>query len=193
MSNKFCIDVEFLILLIASLIVIGIYQYKNNKSLIQSECPVCPSQPEKTITKIIEHDPVKEYDYRKIDDPLSNPARRVPRYEIPLHHLKEYIDIPTRGYPDNFHLFGIVTRIDDTGDNKILKLFGRKIYRGSDKYEYYVTVVNGHDMIKIPVKTKRKYAELYDDDEITIPELDGTYKVKLYDYDAPKYYPDLFY
>lgn len=101
------------------------------------------------------------------------------------------IDIPTRGYPDNYTQIGILldTKKSTSNPNNIVRLFGRQTYPGSNKYEYYITVSSGQDIIKIPLETKR--LELYDDDEIYIQELNSTYRVKLYDYDAPRYYPDV--
>lgn len=223
-----CINIQVLVLIVILLLIIGLYQYKRYSDLmdhgVNTKCPElkCPELkcPESNvITKIVpavipdvvhdiapDIDPVRKYDYNKILDPLAHPARRVPRYEIPPHHLARYIDIPTQGWPDNYHVFGTLLRVnnDDNGDdnnnntgnqgsdNKILKLFGRKMYRWGDKYEYYASVTSGNEVIKIPITTKRKYKELYDDDVVYVEELGSTYKVKLYAFDAPKYYPDLF-
>lgn len=139
------------------------------------------------------NDVIRQYDYRKIIDPLEEPTRRVPRHEIQPFYLKQMIDIPTRGYPDNFTQIGILTK--DKKDknnyqNQILRLFSRQDYPGSNRYTYYTMVNSALDQIKIPVYTKNK-KELYDDDIIYIKELHGTYKVNLHNYDAPKYYPDI--
>ena len=144
-------------------------------------------------------DIIRNYDYNKIDDPLVEPTRRVPRHEIHPHIMKQMIDIPTRGYPDNFTQYGVLTRMnkdnntnEDNYDNKIIRLFGRQEYPGSYKHEYYTTVNSGNDQIKIPINTKNR-KELYDGDKVRVDELHGTYEVKLHKYDAPKYYPDILY
>jgi hypothetical protein len=137
-------------------------------------------------------DAIRDYDYSKLFDPLVEPTRRIPRYEIPSFHLKRLIDIPTRGYPDNFTQFGILIeegKRNKDNDNKILRLFGRNEFPGSNRYEYYTAINSGLDQIKIPVIVKQQ--ELYDDDNVFIEELGKRYRVKLHHFDAPKYYPDL--
>ncbi len=138
-------------------------------------------------------DPVREYDYRKAYDPLEEPTRRVNRYELPRVHFKRSIDMSTRGYPDSFIQLGVLVReldSDFSQDNRILRLFGRQEYPGSNKYDYYTGINSGNDQIKVPLNVKRK-KELYDGDTVYVKELNNSYKVQLHKYDAPKYYPDL--
>lgn len=156
-------------------------------------------------------DPVKNYDLRKLHDPLEHPARRIPRHEMHPSHLKYLIDIPTRGYSDNFTQIGILIRVDDHDhrdrhdktapeeetkkcsqgkENKVIRLFGRQEYPGSDKYEYYYLLNNGLDQIKVPLHVRRR--ELYDDDRVHVPELESHYRVNIYEYDQPKYYPHIY-
>jgi hypothetical protein len=136
-------------------------------------------------------DVVGDYDYRKIVSPLEQPVRRVPRHWIPPAHIKNMIDIPTRGYPDTFHQIGLLTREGEgENDNRVIRLMGRETYPGSGRYEYYTRISSGNEVINLPIETKRNI-ELYTDDKININELDSEYKVKIFDYDAPKYYPDI--
>ena len=135
-------------------------------------------------------DVVREYDYKKLNDPLEEPRRRVPRHEIPSMYVKGYFDFATRGYPDNFSQLGLLIAVNKDGkDNKILRLFGRQIYPFASTYEYYTAISSGLDMIKIPLNTKKR--ELYDGDIILIKELNAKYKVQLLKFNSPKYYPDL--
>jgi len=132
-----------------------------------------------------------------LTDPLEEPVRRVARQDLPPMYLRRSIDLPTRGYPDNFTQFGILVKkgLKDSirnEDNKILRLFGRQEYPGSWRYEYYTTITSGNDFIKIPIETRAK-KELYDGDIIFIKELNEKYEVQLYKYDSPKYYPDIIY
>lgn len=141
---------------------------------------------------VVQHPPVdlvREYDHRKLNDMLESPTRRVARHHIPPTNLKRLIDYPTRGYPDNFRLLGVLVRQDEgANDDKLLRLFGREIFPGANKYEYYTALANGLDNIKLPIETKAN-KELYDDDQITV--LNNLYKVQLHPYDAPRYYPDI--
>jgi hypothetical protein len=127
-------------------------------------------------------DPIREYDYRQVYDPLERPSKREHRWNLPRLH-----SIPTRGYPDNFRTFGILTNTNtDATEYKLLRLFGRERFRSSNQYEYYTMISSGNETIKIPITTKRKYVELYDDDEITIDEINSTFNVKIHrnhDYD----------
>src|SRR5579863_5852802 len=76
-------------------------------------CPICPSCPpciqqknQEQAPIIIQHtrpeiitefDPVRQYDYGKIYDPLEQPAKRLPRYQMYPEYIKRIIDLPTRG------------------------------------------------------------------------------------------------
>jgi len=210
MRERVCVKKVNLFILILVIFSIGIYTYntikanikiikKDNENDTQNindevnfEEPV-----EKEIIVINnepEIDPIREYDYRKVYDPLESPTRRVPRHVIPPVHVKQFIDIPTRGYPDNFKQIGLLIKQGDvsSGDNeKILRLFGRQEFPGSNKYEYYTSVSSGNEVIKVPIEIKGN-KELYDDDIITVDVLGSGYKVDLHDFDSPKYYPNIF-
>ena len=96
-------------------------------------------------------DIISEYDYRKLYDPLVEPTRRIPRYEIPPFYMKRQIDIPTRGYPDNFTQFGILIEENKRdkqdrsydNDNKILRLFGRQEFPGSNDMNIILQLIVG--------------------------------------------------
>lgn len=138
-------------------------------------------------------DVIRNYDYNKIVDPLIEPTRRMSRYAIPPYYLKRILDYPTRGYPDNFIQQGILVQRGDllvSNENKILRLFGRQEFPGSNRHEYYIMVNSGLDQIKIPIRSKHQ-KELNDGDHVYIKELNEDYKVSLYKNDALKYYPDV--
>jgi hypothetical protein len=116
------------------------------------------------------------------------PERRVPEYLYPTTSVKQLINMPTRGYPDNYQLIGVLLR-DNT--ETAFNLFGRQTYPGSNQYEYYAqgTMYNNH--VKLPIH-KRDSRELYEGDEVKIPGTDekkGQFKVKLYNFDVPRYNP----
>jgi hypothetical protein len=58
---------------------------------------------------------IKDYDYRKLYDPYTDPNRRANQHELPFIELQKNIDLPTRGYPDNYIL--LVILIPDTEHN----------------------------------------------------------------------------
>lgn len=215
--EKVCVDMRVLTIIILAIVFIGMYQYiqivENKNQFYQkrcpraASCPPCPVQKcEPVVKEVVKEikelkeepvvvntvDPVREYDLRKIHDPLTEPTRRVPRHHIHPAVFKQYIDIPTRGYPDNYTQIGVLIRKEDGGnDNKILRLFGRQEYPGSSRYEYYTAVNSTNDQIKVPIEV-RGNKELYDDDEVTVTELNEVYTVKMHKFDAPKYYPDIY-
>lgn len=152
-----------------------VYEPKNNKRIVRHVQHIEP-----------EIDVVREYDYRKSYDPLEDPKRRVQRYQIPPYYFRRVIDRPTQGYPDNYNQIGYLQN-SELSENKLLRLFGREEFPRSNKWEYYTSLNSGNDMIKIPIKTSKN--ELFDED--TIKVLNNEYKVKLYKYDSPKYYPDI--
>jgi len=77
----------------------------------------------------------------------------------------------------------------ETGNSQnIIPLYGRRVYSGSIKWNYYINTVDHAYTVTIPIEYKGKKCdseygcdELYDDDSIQIPEYGGLYKVKLYD------------
>lgn len=158
----------------------------------QKECPPCKKTdnlPEQiTVIDNVElKDPIKEMDYNRLDDPLTPPFRRLPRHAYP-QRIKNIINYPTRGYPDNYHYVGNLMR---QSDQKFIKLFGRQTYPGSNKYEYYGITTDPNGMeTKIQIKSP-KDDELMDDDEIDVEIFSNGGKFKLYlnEYDQPRYNP----
>ena len=129
-------------------------------------------------------------DYKVLLDELTAPERRIPRHEYPNIQVRQNINVPTRGYPDNYQLMGILMR---ENTETLYQLFGRQKYPGSSQYEYYVKSGND-DMknnVKIPLENKND-KEIDDGQTINIPGTDptkGEFKVKLYKYDLPRYIP----
>jgi len=121
-------------------------------------------------------------------DNFKPPERRLPEYAYPDDQVQRYINFPTRGYPDTFQLMGLVMR---NNTETIYNLYGRQKYPGSNQYEYYVQTNLNNNNVKIPIKINGD-KEIYDGDNITIPgtnDNNGTFHVKLYDYDVPRYMP----
>lgn len=189
MTDTICLNRSYTVLLLFTIVILGMYLYNMDK---QNMC-ICPKQEDINLTIINEEDnsnvdKIKEYDYRKVVDPLESPTMRVDREYLPPVDLKNEINISTRGYPDTFRQVGILIN-NEAGDNKLLRLFGRKEFPRSNRYEYYTAINSGNDIIKVPLNIKK---ELYDDDNVIVDELSTEYKVKIYKYDSPRYYPDIF-
>lgn len=181
--------VLLLIIIVCVLLIFSIYssQQKNTKDtnshdskviIVNKEVPV--NHPH--INKI--YDPIKDRDYSKSYDPLEEPTKRVPRHGLPPIHLRPHFNISTRGPIDNYNQIGYLTN-KNSKDNEIIRLFGREIYPGSNKWEYYTSLNSGNDSIKIPIDIKKN--ELYTDDTINI--LNNNYKVNIYKNEELRYNP----
>ena len=137
-------------------------------------------------------DTLIEQDRRVIYDPIKEPVRRLPRHIFNKDSLKKYINIPTRGYPDNYQLVGLLSR---QSDEKFLQLYGRQKYPGASQWEYYV---RGRDLsgleTKIPISVHNDN-EIYENDEVDVPLLDsskGKFKASIYKIDTLKYNPYIY-
>jgi len=156
------------------------------------EEPVYDTPPIPAIPPVIPEplDRFRQYDYRKMYDPLEQPFSRPERYDIPPRAMPYYFYEYTRGYPDTFQLLGILKKEGESkpnDNNKILKLYGRPQYPHSDMWDYYTSLNVANDQIKVTVD--KKHRQLYDDDVVNVNELDSKYKVKLYKVDSIKYNP----
>lgn len=144
----------------------------------------------------------KEMYYRRLGDPLEVPNQT---YEftsniynnVQKYDPKKMINIPTRGVPTDFQPIGVLTNVDSKKNPNILQLFGRPLWIGSNKWQYY-TSSDGFQSIKIQLLHKRKEClsdlgceELYIGDIVHIPAYGMDFKVDLYRIDKPTYIPYL--
>ena len=98
------------------------------------------------------------------------------------------INIPTRGFPEDYQLKGLLLR-DNT--ETAYNLFGRQKFPGSTQYEYYIIANMDRNHVKIPLKMNGD-KEIEDGQSINVPgtnQNNGSFTVKLYDYDVPRYIP----
>jgi hypothetical protein len=140
-------------------------------------------------------------DHERIINPLLPPERSYENtYGIP-------INIPSRGFSGGFQQIGTLYKnqiaddgkvIGNSSDTVIIPIFGRPIYPGANKWNYYVTS-DKYAMVKMPFtfkgkKTDDQYGvdELFDGDVITLPEYNGEFVVKIYQYDKPRYIPFIY-
>ena len=116
--------------------------------------------------------PIRDYDYRTLTDPLVPPYKR-DDFQIPLS------SIATRGYPSSFKKMG--TLIDKDAQNKdqykFMILVGRQKYPGSNYYDYYITENTTDSPLKFDLEKIHK--EFMTDDEIYVKELNKKYTVKI--------------
>lgn len=127
-------------------------------------------------------------EYERLINPLLPPERSYnSRYSVP-------INIPTRGYASNYQQVGVITA--DTKEGvKILPLFGRQLWKGSNRWNFY-TSTDQYNSLKLPVYSKKRDCqdqngcdELYDGDQVVIPQYgeNSQFKVSMYKLDSPVY------
>ena len=190
-QNLFLISILTCFIIIIVFTNMNSYQTKSNNSIkTNDDDDTLISNKYIIPTSDFVNDKIDKRDEDALENPLKAPNRRLPRHIYPSA-AKDYIfEVPTRGYPDNYHYYGNLIRRED---DKIVKLFGRQIYPGSNQYEYYgiTSDPTGGSSVKIPIKV-RGDKELYDKDEIDIDFLDssvGKFILFMNDFDRPRYNP----
>lgn len=140
-----------------------------------------------------------------IEDPLYPPLKR--NYNMPdVRGIP--INIQTRESAGDYQQIGILHKNSNTDksldkpgnndENVVLALFGKRLYRRSTNWLYYVIAERNN--IKIPLfvdgvnctNDDRGCRELNDGDSISIPQYNGEFLVQLYRFDAPKYIPYVY-
>jgi hypothetical protein len=193
-------------IIIIVLIIALYFQYNKINSLInqkqnaesksnQNEEQV-KREREETIAKqqlddeITHRQKLKERDYKVVYDPLTPGEKRLPAHQMPRGIFKDRINVPTRGQPDNYQYLGNLVR---ETDEKIIPVFGRQDYPGSDYYEYYMMInQDGNFGIKIPLNNGDKRREIEEEEIVKIDyfnETKGDFIYKPFDYDVPRYNP----
>jgi cell division protein FtsL len=84
----------------------------------------------------------------------------------------------------------------NTGDNNsVLSLYGRRLWNGSDMWNYYILNTN-YNQVRLPLTINGKDSmdeygvkELYDNDTVFVPSQGKTYTVKIYETDEYRYIP----
>jgi len=190
MNDTICLPKEHYIILFIVLTIINLYYiYSINEKNFKLDLN---NEKNKEIINrpyIQKKNFLKKRDRKVVNDDFVAPERRDPEHVYPDREVKNIINIPSRGLPDNYHSVGVLARIQD---EKILQLFGRQKYMGSNQWEYYVTGMDRYGFPnKMPIKVKGD-KELYDKDKIDLDWLDkskGQFEVNLYNFDVPRYNP----
>ena len=207
MTENICIPKSYFLIIFALIIVLtyfhGIrmknilskqnYNAPKNKVIILSEKKYAKTKlksPDSPFVQKIKA--LRKRDVNSVENSFQPPERRLQRHNYPDRSVKKLINIPPRGYPDDYHNIGMLVR---KNDEKVLKLFGRQKFPGSNQWEYYVIGNDPNGLnTKIPLSIPGN-KELYSNDTIAIPWLDqskGKFELKLFNYDAPRYNPFVF-
>jgi len=203
MSDTICLPKEHYIVLIIVFTIITLYYiYSLNEKKFKLDLNNPLTSESKKIKEIINRPIIipfiekrmilEKRDREVVNDDFIAPERRDPEHIYPDTEVKNIINIPTRGLPDNYQSVGVLVRRED---EKILQLFGRQKYMGSNQWEYYVTGMDRYGFPnKMPIKVKGD-KELFDKDKIELDWLDkskGEFEINLYNFDTPRYNPFLY-
>tara|TARA_Y100000389_G_scaffold203859_1_gene253785 strand:+ start:379 stop:894 length:516 start_codon:yes stop_codon:yes gene_type:complete len=124
----------------------------------------------------------------------TSPIQNVHCLHGPILKPRIPINIPTRGGCDDYRQIGVLTNNDNS---KILPLFGRQIWRGSSKWHYSTQTDKLVSVFLPVVKDGRNCSseygcdELYENDDVDVPQLNERFKVTIYNIDGPRYIPYL--
>ena len=114
------------------------------------------------------------------------------------------INISTRGDGGDYQQIGILYKdsvIDEekapgnNTDANVLPLFGKPVYRGASRYNYY-TATDKYNQVKVPITLNntdctddRGCDEISNDDVVPVPGYNANFKAQIYKFDKPRYIP----
>ena len=98
--------------------------------------------------------------------------------------------IPTRGLPDSYQSFGIITVAD-----KVFPLYGRQLASRSGRFQYY-TRTDTYNPVQLPIRFNKRDCqddigceEIFDGDIVQIPGNGSAGRVSIYRFSGPTYVP----
>jgi hypothetical protein len=157
-----------------------------------------------TQLKQIADDHSQHRDRQALSDPLYPPLKRNYHFSDP-HINRMPINIETRESGGDYQQIGMLNKTTNVNadlaspgsntDSYILPLFGKPIYKGSSNWLYYTTSNGG---IKVPLTVNNKDCtddngckEINNGETIDITEFNGSFNVKMYQFDKPRYIPHI--
>ena len=124
-------------------------------------------------------------------------VKMIPKKAIP-------INISTRGDGGDYQQVGILYKdsvIDEekapgnNTDANVLPLFGKPVYRGASRYNYY-TATDKYHQVKVPITLNntdctddRGCDEISNNDVVPVPGYNANFKAQIYKFDKPRYIP----
>ncbi len=121
---------------------------------------------------------------RELDACKRELVKKQPRNEIPIE-IKSQEVYPERKYIGPIQVPASASNIGYIFSSSLV--FPLYLYRIDRNYYYYV-IDSSRNNVKIPIENPKKI-ELYDGDSVTIPELGGTFTIKMYEYSGNIYNP----
>ena len=106
------------------------------------------------------------------------------------------INVETRGIASDYTQLGILTRSQNTGDDMILSLMGRRIVTGLDKWQYYTISNTGNMNTKLPVSLNGRSCSgeygcdsINNGDMVFVEGYNDTFRVTMYENSRFNYIP----
>ena len=206
-ANTFCITdtLIYVIVILAAIILVSMY---NNRSTERSvvhaiqDSNVRLFRSLKSVVSDMFNLNLSTVSFNKrATDPLQPPERTTPLFFKTVDINKQTslgipINVETRGRAVNYQQVGVLIQNGVSGDNKkILPLYGKPTYSGSQNWNYYTSSDSYHSM-KVAVTNNNKSctqeygcSEIYDGDLVNIEGYDSQFKASIYKLDKPKYIP----
>ena len=163
----------------------------NNRRNSQEEEMVFYNSDKSRVEEILEPPLSRNY-YHDPDGVKMIPKRAMP------------INISTRGDGGDYQQVGILYKdsvIDEekapgnNTDANVLPLFGKPVYRGASRYNYY-TATDKYHQVKVPITLNntdctddRGCDEISNDDVVPVPGYNANFKAQIYKFDKPRYIP----
>ena len=132
-----------------------------------------------------------------LQNPFSPPLKQNRYFDTASSDIRGGvpINVPTRGFRDEYKQVGILTR--DMGKETILPIMGRRLYTNNSKWQYY-TMTDKSNSIRLPMSHNGKSCtseygcdELMNGDVVYVEGYKDAFKVTIYENSAPRYIPYL--
>ena len=210
--NMLCINYSYTIIFI---IVIGLflfYLYTKYRHIFteNSELKQYVNQKINILSKKVNHNQNLQKQqknnelYENIRSKLNETPQNNDIFEEPRKTTDGVrVNIATRGPTPKISQIGILSKMTHSNDSgpgsdaeaHILPLLGRRTYNRSNKWVYY-TATDKYNQVRIPISHNGRDCggeygcdEIMNGETITIPELNGTFKAKIYENTSLHYIP----
>ena len=208
-----CIGYSHLIIIIIAIFIGLFYLYTKYKSTDDENSYLKKNMDEKINVlskKINENKQIQQEQnnrndlYENIRTKLNEDPHNDDIFEEPRKKIDGVrVNIATRGPTPKISQIGILSKMTHTNESgpgsdpeaHILPLLGRRTYNRSNKWVYY-TATDKYNQVRIPISNNGRDCggeygcdEIMDGDTITIPELNGSFKAKIYENTSLHYIP----
>lgn len=170
------------------LIIVVLFAYLFNMTYNNTNSSTISKDIPTTYPKVVIVSPNNMSSQDQFNNPFNPPTQNV---GIP-------VNMRTQGEPSNYQQIGILTRTNNSTNDLILPLMGRRIMSGRDKWQYYTVSGNGNLNTKLPISLSGKSCtNEYGCDNITNGDIvyvegyNDTFQTTVYDSNLLQYIPHI--